>query len=446
MLLDHLPKAPALVLLAGLTALGVADAGLNDRATAPEEAYKVVLAFEHSLQALPTKEARIDATRKFFDGLPDAATKIEAVGMFDSRYVYVVPKEAAGEILGKLLKDGDVKVRVCAAHALGYLGKGGDHFDALVALLKDVDADGMQDVLYAMVRAVIPASYPTSRLSVICRPVDPHGRGFRANQMLPATCAATSPLCSKTPRQRSCASAIDSLSQLGDDADTPRIREMLGDPSDLVRTRAAVMLAFRKGDETVQVLAAKLDDAAPSVRAAAALSLGELKATQITAPRCRGCSTTRMSWSGARRFGWAPWASRRGARAGGEVARTTIPCAVRPGIARGLGRWGRHEGGASGPRRSAGRRPTGWRRSADAPPGRGKRPGPDKTARRPRRPGVVDGGPGGRANGSRSLLPELRRRRDKAEGDLREQLWTRPFAPLRTAAGRSNAPAASGPR
>ena len=152
MRLDRFAHLLSLALLTALTTLGAA-AGLDDGGATAETVRKTVRDFEQSLSALPTKEARIEATRKFFDGIKDPAAKIEAVGVFDDRYVYAVPKEAASEILGKLLKDADLKVRVRAADALGYVGKGGDHFDDLVALLKETDAEGTKKVVYAMGRA-----------------------------------------------------------------------------------------------------------------------------------------------------------------------------------------------------------------------------------------------------------------------------------------------------
>src|SRR4051812_31097085 len=81
-------------------------------AAAPADALGVVLDFEQSLRSIPKEEDRVAATRKFFGGLKDSATKIQAVGAFDSRYVYAVPRELADEVLGKLLQDPDLKVRV----------------------------------------------------------------------------------------------------------------------------------------------------------------------------------------------------------------------------------------------------------------------------------------------------------------------------------------------
>jgi len=270
---------PSFALLAlFITVYGRAGAGGPDDPV-PDLA-RAVQAFEKSLAALPTQEARIDATRKFFDGLKDRDTRLAAVGVFDSRYVYTVPVEAADDVLGKLLKDPDLKVRLRAAHALGYLGKGGGHFDDLVALFKEADAEGLHDVLYAMGRSREPRFVPFLRDALksddsgvkqaaafeLARLAgrDAHG------DLLPL-------LQDAKPEVR--ASAVENLAGLGDEADTPRIREMLDDPHQFVRTRVATVLGFRKGDDTAKALAAKLADSAPSVRAAAVFSLGELKAT-----------------------------------------------------------------------------------------------------------------------------------------------------------------------
>jgi len=269
---------PALALTALLAvAHAVRAVGPDDRAATVSDP---VYAFEKSLAALPTKEAQIDATRKFFDGLKDRDTKLAAVGVFDARYVYTVPAEAADDVLGKLLNDSDLKVRLRAAHALGYLGKGGNHFDDLVALFKDADVAGLHDVLYAMGRSRDQQFVPFLREALKS---DDSGVKLAAAFELARLSARDArgdivPLL-KDPKPEVRACAIENLSLLGDDADTPRIREMLDDPDAFVRSRAATALGFRKGDETAKALAAKLTDPAPSVRAAAAFSLGELKAT-----------------------------------------------------------------------------------------------------------------------------------------------------------------------
>ena len=80
------PNLMSLALFSALTILGaVAGARSDDKSQPPPpvDPGKAVRAFESSLGALPTKEDRIDATRKFFNGLKDSAAKIEAVGVFE---------------------------------------------------------------------------------------------------------------------------------------------------------------------------------------------------------------------------------------------------------------------------------------------------------------------------------------------------------------------------
>ena len=89
--------------------------------------------------------------------------KLEAIEMTCSRYVYVIPHKLGGELMGVLLKDPDMKVRLGAAHSLGYNGLAGEHFDGIVALFKQVDGDGIRSLIYAMGRSRDARFYPYLR-------------------------------------------------------------------------------------------------------------------------------------------------------------------------------------------------------------------------------------------------------------------------------------------
>ena len=47
--------------------------------------------FEKKLHDIAVEKDRIPPVREFFASLKDSATKIEALGMLDSRYVYAIP-------------------------------------------------------------------------------------------------------------------------------------------------------------------------------------------------------------------------------------------------------------------------------------------------------------------------------------------------------------------
>ena len=121
-----------------------------------ERAQEAVSAFERKL---PPRQAASDSkldkdtealVRKFFGGLKDRESKIEAIGVLDSRYIYPIPRELASELLGKLINDPDVTVRSRAAHAVGYNGVGHRFADELLELLKESDPAIQRDALYGM--------------------------------------------------------------------------------------------------------------------------------------------------------------------------------------------------------------------------------------------------------------------------------------------------------
>ena len=137
------------------------------RASEFEKTQSEVNAFERKLAAFPKeKEAdRDQAIRVFFGQLKEAtsAIKLAAIGMTCSRYVYVVPQKLRGEMMGPLLHDLDMRVRLRAAHSLGYNGLAGEHFESIVALLKQVDIEGLPHVIYAMSRSQDARFFPHLR-------------------------------------------------------------------------------------------------------------------------------------------------------------------------------------------------------------------------------------------------------------------------------------------
>ena len=224
--------------------------------------------------------------------------------------------------------------------ALGYVGKGGGHFDALVALFKDADAPGMQGVLYAMGRSRDRRFLPYLRDALKQPNLSVRQTAAFELTMYPAgdvhdDLAALL----KDPEPVMRAAAVSALGQLGDEADTPRMREMLDDPSELVRRGRRRRSATGRGPETVAALAARLTDAAPSVRAAVAEALGQMKATAQRGAVEKLLDDTdvvvRRYRSSAGRSGRRD----RTSRPGGEVEGRRLHGAVlRAGVADGVGR------------------------------------------------------------------------------------------------------------
>jgi HEAT repeat protein len=242
------------------------------------DAQRAVQDFENSLRALDTKQDRAAATRKYFAGLKDSDTKIKAIGLFDDRYVYLVPDEVASEVLGKLLGDTDLKVRVRAVRALGRRQKAGDHFDAVLALLKETDAAGTKHVLYAMGRARDKRFLPAMRAQL--NHADPSVRStvlFELTNYPAAEVRWDMVAGLKDADAGVRGQAIMGLSR--DGARSTLIVAMLDDPSEHVRATALQALASFKSDAVIKAVAARLADPHPSVRVVAAQSLARMRAT-----------------------------------------------------------------------------------------------------------------------------------------------------------------------
>ena len=238
-----------------------------------QQARNMVYKFESSLSAEP--DARIVAARKFFAQAKDPLVKIEAVGMLDSRYVYSLPKDIFGDLLGPLLQDPVLAVRVRAARAVASNGLGKDHSTALIALIKEEDIEAKLAALTAMGRS------GDAKLEAIVVEHLRHPNGRVRGQAVF--------LLSGSPRHlRELAKLLEdpdgqvrhNVLYSGVELSPERLAKLAEDPSQQVREGVVDALKGRDRPENRRTMAGLLKDSAPYVRGKAALALGELKSKE----------------------------------------------------------------------------------------------------------------------------------------------------------------------
>ncbi len=233
---------------------------------------ETVWKFERSLAPLGELE-RARQVREFFAATKDPAVRIEAVGMLDSRYVYVVPKSVHAEILGQLLRDPEVKVRSRAARAVGYRGLGAEYRDALRDLLRREDPEIKHNALYAMgrsrdLRFAGPIrehlSHPQPRVRI--------DAAFSLFTLQRDAKELEALLADPEPAVRG------AVVQLVPGA--PAAKRLLADPSPHVRERTARAMGDSGNRNLISDIFPLLKDPIPNVRATAVYALGRLKAAE----------------------------------------------------------------------------------------------------------------------------------------------------------------------
>ena len=275
---------PKLVLsVVGLCLLSVVAAG----AVPTREAARAALfQFEQTLQGIPRgvegDAKRTRQVREYFAKLKDTPTKLEAIGMIDSRYVHQVPHGLESELLGKLLDDKDPAVQARAAKALAYTRKGADHADRLIALLKGAGTPLRLAVISAMggaedkrflgpLKGQLAHRDPSVRIATawaVARwsPKDVHD---------PVAALLKDPV----PEVR--AATLQTLSFLRVATDALAVAKMLEDSSPLVRRRAIEALPAIDRQAAPRAIARLLRDPDYLVRTQAVEALGALRATEL---------------------------------------------------------------------------------------------------------------------------------------------------------------------
>ncbi|MGV3721571.1 MAG: HEAT repeat domain-containing protein, partial [Actinomycetota bacterium] len=255
--------ALAAVLSAGLLLSGPSAAHAAEAAThSPEIIRQRIWKFEQSLQPLSTS-ARERKAREFFASLTDAESRIEAIGMMDSRYVYVIPKGVRSELLRDLLKSPNLKVRIRAARAVGYNRLGSEHAEALLALLEQPGPEAKGPAFYAMGASKSPRFAPIIRKHIADpSPVVRITAARSLHHLQPQAAEIESLLRDPEPTVRG--GVVDLLPR------SAAARLLLRDPSPLVRERAATAIGNTRDHSLATGVAPLLKDPVENVRAAAA--------------------------------------------------------------------------------------------------------------------------------------------------------------------------------
>ncbi len=141
-----------------LSMITVALAGAADPAVEAEVASwpveeQRVYAFEEELLAIDDMAEREARMRAHFAALETPAEKIAAIGMLNSRYVYVLERPANGALAAPLMSDPDRGVRIAAAEAIAYNDAGAAYADVLRRLLAEDDVEVRCAALWAMGRS-----------------------------------------------------------------------------------------------------------------------------------------------------------------------------------------------------------------------------------------------------------------------------------------------------
>ncbi len=278
-------------LMVAIVICGAANVCLTGLAGEPFEdsVESTVYKFERSLytdkEKNPDNEAeRIRRTREFFAELNDAPRKIAAIGMMDSRYVYVVPPSLIPELLGKLLRDDDLTVRTRAVRAVAYNRLSGKFVDELLVLLEQPDFEIKKSVLHSMGRPGDERFLPAIRKHL--SHADPSVRVAAVFALATWTPVeqvgddVTALLKDPVPEVRT--AAVQALVRFGLSPYAAQLVPMLNDESSLVRQRAIESLATL-GTQATEAIARRLNDESSSVRAAAALGLANLQAEAFMA-------------------------------------------------------------------------------------------------------------------------------------------------------------------
>ncbi len=307
------------MILCGVVIAGAVSARAEIDPAALADATRKVLAFERPLverflAPSDTTDSRSAAhiqqsMRSFFADLDDRAMRVAAIDLLDRRYVYLVNRELAAELLGPLVRDADRSVRTRAADAVGYNGVGSKFADSLIAMIEDdAPIDTLTSVAYAMGRSAhrpfVPhlvsllrhasAEVRTSALFELTRlaPEEAFEHNVRHLQDADASVrAAAVQHLGRAARPHAVAAivpllvdevdsvrerAVGALGQLQAFVTADDIAARLTDDVDRVRARAAVILGDFRSVEHVDPVAALLDDPSVVVRRAVSKALGAM--------------------------------------------------------------------------------------------------------------------------------------------------------------------------
>lgn len=222
------------------------------------------------------------AIRVFFAGLDDSAMRLAAVDLLDRRYVYIVNRDLAAELLGALIRDAEPIVRVRAAKAIGYNECGAQYVDELIAMLDGKPSiETLVNVAYAMGRS---GHQPfVKHLEELAGHADARVRStasFELTRLAPQQAFNHNLRLLNDGQPSVRRAAIQNISRCPEGRSIMRLERMLNDKDGSVRERAVWALGQLHADDSADAVAMLLSDADHHVRARAALVLGQMHANR----------------------------------------------------------------------------------------------------------------------------------------------------------------------
>lgn len=282
---------PLVVFLAAGFGAGFAAAQTEPSREAMKAARQKVWAFEMPLVQRILQEDAVNprqapdvqqAVRAFFAKLNGSAEKIAAIGMLDSRYVYVAPKELAADLLGPLLRDPDPGVHIRAARAVGYHHCGAMYVDELNALLADdPPAETLTVLAYALGRSGHQPFVAT--LQEWLRHREPQVRAAASSaltSLAPESALDPNLRLLKDESVQVRKAAVQNLAGSSEPQAAEAIERLLDDESHEIRERAVWALGQMERSKSADPIAARLQDPHHRVRGRAAEVLARLHATE----------------------------------------------------------------------------------------------------------------------------------------------------------------------
>lgn len=318
--LTALMKTTLALGIIGFAVLGPAQAEKPSAApvkpATPEEARLRVREFEEQMHKRhqgvmvkgnirDSKEIQ-DEVRAFFASLSDSETRREAIGMLHSRYVYLVNRDLAVELLGPLIRDKDELVRAHAARAIAHCNCAARYEKELISMLESNPRPD-SEVFYTVGQSRDLAFVAPLTKLLEHQNVEVRLNALRALTYLsPQTAWEHIEPFLNDPQAKVRRDATGDLFGLGVKA-VPLAMRMLEDPDDSVRVKAvwalgvllsmespgercdrgafsvAQLVGADKRAEAADAIAKRLNDKDESVRSEAAEALGNFHATKHAA-------------------------------------------------------------------------------------------------------------------------------------------------------------------
>jgi HEAT repeat protein len=220
--------------------------------------------------------------RKYFAELASGPMKLAAIEMLDNRYVHIVERKLAAELLGPLVRDADPHVKARAAKAIAYNDCGAAYADELIAMLQGTPSqEAIVNVAAAMSKtdheAFVPhlehwTEHPAGEVRIAV--------GMALAMLVPETAFEQYLRLLHDPTTRVRKVAVQQLPHCKDQRALALTEQMLHDPEPEVRERAVWTLGVMRSQNSGAVIARLLADPHHHVRGRAAEVLGKLQTAE----------------------------------------------------------------------------------------------------------------------------------------------------------------------